>query len=334
MGLEAVTFISDLVSTNPTAGDYVSAGDDHIRRIKTALLNTFPSITGAVTATHAELNKLAGVTATAAELNKLAGLIATTAELNKLAGVTATTAQINKLANLPLPVADGGTGRSTLASAVQDFLKSVGNAEGDMLYHNGTDWVALPKGTALQQLRRNAANSAPEWATIPSGSLLGIFGKFTSGTVTAVRPAGATKALIRVQGGGGAGVTGFGGTFGGGSGAFAEAFRAVSGDLTVTVGGAAQASSVSGTGFTTITAAGGGNSSGYSSGAGGALPTTGDINLAGQDGGISSSGGSGLYARGGGIGMAGLFGGGGGAGTSDVPSPQGSPGFVTIYWYA
>lgn len=106
MGLETVTYISDLVSTNPVAGDYVSAGDDHIRRMKTALLNTFPNITAAITATHTELNKLAGMTATTAELNKLAGVTATVAELNRLAGVTATTAELNKLAGVTATTAE------------------------------------------------------------------------------------------------------------------------------------------------------------------------------------------------------------------------------------
>lgn len=62
MGLESVTFISDLVSTNPVSTDLKSDGDDHIRRIKSALLNTFPLVTGAVSVTHMELNALVGVT--------------------------------------------------------------------------------------------------------------------------------------------------------------------------------------------------------------------------------------------------------------------------------
>lgn len=342
MGLESVTYISDLVSTNPVAGDYVSAGDDHIRRMKTALLNTFPNITAAITATHTELNKLVGVTATTGELNKLAGVTATAAEINKLAGVTATPAQINKLANLPLAVADGGTGRSALVTAAQDILDAVGNTEGDMLYHDGADWTVLAKGTALQQLRRNAGNTAPEWATV-AGSLLGIYGRFTSGSsLTATRPAGATKALIRVHGGGGAGSAGGIGSHvypAGGSGAFAEAYKTVSGDLTVTVGGAAAASSVAGAGFPTITAAGGSNATSSDNGAGGALPTTGDINLAGQDG-ASVKGGGGLYAvggigaPGGHPGQAGLYGGGGAGGSASQAGGAGGVGFVTIYWYA
>lgn len=62
MGLETATYINGLVPTNPTQGDLVSAGDDHIRLLKSTLKNTFPNLTAAVTVTAAELNYLSGVT--------------------------------------------------------------------------------------------------------------------------------------------------------------------------------------------------------------------------------------------------------------------------------
>src|SRR5687767_10594006 len=43
MGLESATYISDLISTNPTAGDNTSQGDDHIRQNKSVLQTTFPN---------------------------------------------------------------------------------------------------------------------------------------------------------------------------------------------------------------------------------------------------------------------------------------------------
>lgn len=54
--------IDDLVATNPAATDSVSDGDEHIRGVKNVLKNTFPNLTGAVTATHTELNYVDGVT--------------------------------------------------------------------------------------------------------------------------------------------------------------------------------------------------------------------------------------------------------------------------------
>ena len=69
MALESTTYINGLVVTNPTGTDARSQGDDHIRLVKSAIKATFPSLTGAVSSTHTELNLLDGVTATTAELN-------------------------------------------------------------------------------------------------------------------------------------------------------------------------------------------------------------------------------------------------------------------------
>ncbi len=64
MGLEAGTYISDLVVTNPVgASDAKSQGDDHLRLIKATIKNTFPNITGAMTLTHTQLNEAARLSA-------------------------------------------------------------------------------------------------------------------------------------------------------------------------------------------------------------------------------------------------------------------------------
>ncbi|MET4390858.1 microcystin-dependent protein [Bradyrhizobium sp. F1.4.3] len=63
MALETFNFIDSLVPDNPVVSDGLVNGDDHMRGIKLTLKNTFPNITGAVTATQADLNSLAtGVT--------------------------------------------------------------------------------------------------------------------------------------------------------------------------------------------------------------------------------------------------------------------------------
>jgi hypothetical protein len=56
MSVEIVTTINTLDATFPAATDPRSEGDDHIRNIKSAIKTTFPGVTGAVTATHTELN--------------------------------------------------------------------------------------------------------------------------------------------------------------------------------------------------------------------------------------------------------------------------------------
>jgi microcystin-dependent protein len=60
VALETFNFLDSLVPANPPVSDGVVQGDDHIRGIKLALKNTFPNITGAVTATQADLNDLVG----------------------------------------------------------------------------------------------------------------------------------------------------------------------------------------------------------------------------------------------------------------------------------
>lgn len=61
-GLESVTYISDLVVTNPLSSDPAHQGDDHLRAIKTGIKNTFPNINAAVNPTDEELNFVDGVT--------------------------------------------------------------------------------------------------------------------------------------------------------------------------------------------------------------------------------------------------------------------------------
>ena len=66
MALESGTYIDSLVSTNPAATDSVAQADDHIRLIKSVLLATFPNMSGALNATHTELNIIDGDTAATA----------------------------------------------------------------------------------------------------------------------------------------------------------------------------------------------------------------------------------------------------------------------------
>src|SRR5262245_47890102 len=59
MPVETGTYISDLDATNPASSDPVAQGLNHLQLIKSLIKNTFPSITGAVTATHTALNAIA-----------------------------------------------------------------------------------------------------------------------------------------------------------------------------------------------------------------------------------------------------------------------------------
>jgi len=59
MPLENAQTINQLVPTNPVATDPLAQADDHLRLIKSTIQNTFPNVTGAINATHTEMNSVA-----------------------------------------------------------------------------------------------------------------------------------------------------------------------------------------------------------------------------------------------------------------------------------
>lgn len=64
MTVEAATYISELNTSYPEAGSPYQDVDNHIRLHKTVHKNSFPNVSGPVTATHTELSLLAGATGT------------------------------------------------------------------------------------------------------------------------------------------------------------------------------------------------------------------------------------------------------------------------------
>lgn len=60
MTLENATYINELVQNYPEGDVSVSGGNDHLQLIKTVLQNTFPNVTGEVTAEQSALNQLQG----------------------------------------------------------------------------------------------------------------------------------------------------------------------------------------------------------------------------------------------------------------------------------
>jgi hypothetical protein len=53
---------------------------------------------------------------------------------------------------------------------VAAYLASLASTHGDILYYNGSAWVALAPGSAGQHLRTEGAGSAPTWET-PTGGV-------------------------------------------------------------------------------------------------------------------------------------------------------------------
>jgi len=84
--LETFNFLDSLVPANPPISDGVVQGDDHLRGIKLALKNTFPNITGAITATQGDLNAVAGGASVLADAGAMFKTNATDGFKNPLAG--------------------------------------------------------------------------------------------------------------------------------------------------------------------------------------------------------------------------------------------------------
>jgi len=118
MGLETGTYISDLNSSNPVAGDPVNEGDDHLRLIKSTVKATFPSVSGAVSSTHTELNLLDGVTANTTELNYVDVTTLGTAQASKAVTADANI-DVTGIRNLTI------TGTMTIGSNTATTLQAV-----------------------------------------------------------------------------------------------------------------------------------------------------------------------------------------------------------------
>jgi hypothetical protein len=92
--------------------------------VKSAVKATFPNITGAVTATHTELNKIDGVTATTAELNYVDGVTSNVqTQLNTKAPLASPTFTGN-----PIVPTQSTTNNSTRAASTA-FTQAAINAD-------------------------------------------------------------------------------------------------------------------------------------------------------------------------------------------------------------
>lgn len=187
MALESATYISDLVSTNPTSSDNLSQGDDHLRLLKSTIKATFPNVSGAVTATHTELNVLDGLTASQAELNFVAGVTSSIqTQLNAKAPLASPT-----LTGVPAaPTAAVDTNTTQLATTAyvvgQGYLKS-STASSTYLTSATAASTYLTSATASSTYL-TSATAASTYATI--GSVSGIVSATTANVLSAT--AGAT----------------------------------------------------------------------------------------------------------------------------------------------
>lgn len=156
MGLETATYISDLNSSNPTAGDLKSQGDDHIRLVKSTVKATFPNVSGAVTPTHTELNYVDGVTsAVQTQIDAKAALASPT-----FTGVPAA------------PTAAAATNSTQLATTafVQGEIAAVNAQSGVTLSINSTASISAAAGTHYV-----VTNAGAVTVTLPTGPAAGSY---------------------------------------------------------------------------------------------------------------------------------------------------------------
>ena len=159
MALENATYVSGLNPANPAQSDPISEGDNHLRLIKSALKATFGSITGAITATHDEINKLAGLVTTKAELGFLSGVTSSIqTQLNSLVAKTRTITAGTGLTGGGDLSADRSLSLSGQALAMHNL------ASNGIVSRTATDTVAartITAGTGLTVTNGNGVSGNP-----------------------------------------------------------------------------------------------------------------------------------------------------------------------------
>ena len=178
MGLEAVSYINDLVTTNPAAGDVRSEGDDHLRNLKVAVKACFPGLAGQAWRSQ---TKSAGYTGAATDNLTL---------LNCTAGLTLALTAAATLGNgwMCIVFANGGAvvidpnGAETVNGAATMTLT---DGSAGLLLCNGTSFVLL----ALIKAVSGGVNIPGTFAvtgTITPSQTNGIVGTTTNNSANAL----------------------------------------------------------------------------------------------------------------------------------------------------
>lgn len=206
MSLETATYISDLVATNPTGADPKSQGDDHIRLVKSTVKTTFPNVTGAMTATHTELNYSVGVTsAIQTQINSKGAITGQTwsgthvfptttsigtvtgTEISYLSGVTSgIQAQLNTITGTLIPAKGAISGQTWTGThnftgaTVTVATPSTTSQAANKGYVDGVAMSAVMPGASGQTGKAimSDGSATPLWAyvggQIPIGALIGM----------------------------------------------------------------------------------------------------------------------------------------------------------------
>jgi hypothetical protein len=171
MGLEAATYIADLVTTNPPGTDKKNQGDDHIRLIKTVLKNTFPNANKAFTASKG-VTKTTTYAVVAADDKTVISVDTTTAAFNLTLPVLALadagwSIDVIKINTGPNPVflapaAGTVNGLAYVRRTLEYMLTRV-------VWTGSSFYASRPNGGNVGQLRQFAGPNLPNDCLWPDG---------------------------------------------------------------------------------------------------------------------------------------------------------------------
>lgn len=163
MALEDLTgtkYISDLVSTNPASSDNKSEGDDHLRGIKNVLKTTFPNVSGAITPTQTEINKINGLSGTSKAValdgsGNLTASASTDTELGYLSGVTSSiqTQLDNKAPKFSGAYVTKSATQSITAGTSQEVTFDTEQHDTDGFHDNATNNTRLTVPSGVSRAR-------------------------------------------------------------------------------------------------------------------------------------------------------------------------------------
>lgn len=204
-------------------------------------------------------------------------------------------------------IADDAVGADQLADGAVDgaAIAMGSDAQGDILYYNGTAYARLAAGTSGQVLQTGGASADPSWVsqtTNPSVPQVVFKDSGTDGDFTV--PPGVTRVKVSVQGGGGTGYSTNSSETGAGGAYFEKTFSVTAGDTIAWVAGATVGNTSNGNASsitydsTTYTAGGGDQGTSASNNvAGGSVSGAVDISVAGRDNQAGGMAGSLNYAK-------------------------------------
>ena len=157
MALESSTFINGLVATNPTSSDNISDGDNHIRLLKSTVKATFPNVSGAVSASHTDINSAVTAANAATNANTASTIVKRDSSGNFTAGMitanltgdvtgnaaSATSATTAALATAVTVTANNSTNESAYITFVDGASSSQGiESDNGLRYNPSTGTLA------------------------------------------------------------------------------------------------------------------------------------------------------------------------------------------------